>query len=144
MQQTMFNQREIATLKKHLNAYANDHDIPLNALHTKLKTRNAKSVCKTFHRVGLVVPFDRKTEVGYRPLIETDGSYFPSTIIDLFGSYRGHFQNIRLFTANLKKILQKFPDAKGDKDLIAAALDNLEPLITAANIGTFSFSIRRN
>lgn len=37
--------------------------------------------------------------------------------------------------ANLKKILQKFPDADGDEKLVASAFDALEPLITAANIG---------
>lgn len=39
------------------------------------------------------------------------------------------------FTANLKKILGKIVDANGDADLITAAMDKLQPLITAANIG---------
>lgn len=73
---TMFNSKEIRAFKKHLVAFANEHNIPLNEFHAKLKARNSRSVCKTFHKAGLVVPFDRKTEVGYRPLIETDGTYF--------------------------------------------------------------------
>lgn len=37
--------------------------------------------------------------------------------------------------ANLKNILSKIVEAKGDKDLSTAAMDKLLPLITAANIG---------
>lgn len=67
------------------------------------------TVCKTFHKAGLVVPYDRKTDVGYRQLIESD--------------------------ANLKKILNKFSEAKGDQERIDAAMEELQPLIRAANIG---------
>lgn len=42
---------------------------------------------------------------------------------------------IDCFTANLKKILGKIVDAKGDAELITTAMDKLQPLITAANIG---------
>lgn len=38
-------------------------------------------------------------------------------------------------TANLRKILQQFTKAGEDKELLAQAFDELEPLITAANIG---------
>lgn len=69
----MFNQKELSTHRRDLISYTKQHNISLDSLHTNMKARNAKSVCKTFHRLGLVVPFDRKTEVGYRPLIETDG-----------------------------------------------------------------------
>lgn len=40
-----------------------------------------------------------------------------------------------LILANLKKILSKITDAKGDEEMITAAMDKLQPLITAANIG---------
>lgn len=43
------------------------------------------------------------------------------------------------FLANLKKILNKIAEAKGDRDLITAAMDKLQPLITAANIGKKRF-----
>lgn len=32
-------------------------------------------------------------------------------------------------------------EAKGDKDLITAAMDKLQPLITAANIGEHTFLV---
>lgn len=60
-------------MKKSLEQYANKENIPLTTLSAKLKGRNSKSVCKTFHRAGLVVPYDRKTDVGYRQLAESDG-----------------------------------------------------------------------
>lgn len=32
--------------------------------------RKRKTVCKLFHKAGLSVPYDRREDLGYRPLIE--------------------------------------------------------------------------
>lgn len=60
-------------MKKSLEDYALDKKISLTSFSGVLKARNVKTVCKTFHKGGLVVPFDRKTDVGYRQLSESDG-----------------------------------------------------------------------
>jgi hypothetical protein len=61
-------------------------------------------VCTTFHGAGLVVPYNKKTEVGYRPIPET--------------------------AANLKKILGKVVDAEqSDEDKKNAAFDALQELV---------------
>ncbi|KAM4710022.1 histone PARylation factor 1 isoform 2-T2 [Discoglossus pictus] len=39
-----------------------------------MKKREKKVVTKSFHGAGLVVPVDKKTDVGYRELPETDGN----------------------------------------------------------------------
>lgn len=118
-------------MKKSLEDYAHQHNISLTTFSAKLKARNLKTVCKTFHKAGLVVPFDRKTDVGYRQLAESDGNFYKFTVnhANFLISLCNQF-----IPANLKKILNKIPEAKGDKDLLASALDKLEPLITAANI----------
>ena len=36
------------------------------------KQRNKETVTKCFHKMGLVVPYDKTTELGYRPLPLTD------------------------------------------------------------------------
>jgi hypothetical protein len=36
-----------------------------------MKSRDKVKVCSTFHGAGMVVPFDKKSEVGYRPIPET-------------------------------------------------------------------------
>lgn len=95
-------------MKKALEKFS--ADIP-SSFSAKLKSRNLRSVTKTFHRAGLVVPFDRHTDVGYRPL--------------------------QMSNDELKKLLKKFDEAKGDEHLISAAKEKLHPLITAANIGEF-------
>lgn len=43
--------------------------------------------------------------------------------------------DVIILAANLKKILNKITEAKGNKELITSAMDHLQPLITAANIG---------
>lgn len=73
IQLSLFNRSNALTLKKSLDRYANKENISLASFSAKLKVRNSKVVSKTFHRAGLVVPFNRKTDVGYRPLGESDG-----------------------------------------------------------------------
>lgn len=34
------------------------------------------TVSKTFHKAGIVVPYDSKTDVGYRPLSENESTFF--------------------------------------------------------------------
>ena len=47
-------------------AKAKGHDVGLKS--EAEKQRQKKVVAKPFHGVGMVVPFDKKTEVGYREL----------------------------------------------------------------------------
>lgn len=37
-----------------------------------LEGRKVLPVTKTFHKAGIVVPYDKKTDVGYRPLSESE------------------------------------------------------------------------
>ncbi|XP_049888176.1 histone PARylation factor 1 [Pectinophora gossypiella] len=72
-----------------------------------MKKRLMQSVTKTFHGAGIVVPFNKKTELGYRKLVQTD--------------------------ANLKKLFAKLESAKSqrDKDKL---LSEIQPVITYASI----------
>lgn len=38
-----------------------------------MKRRQAKIVTKSFHGAGIVVPYNKKTQLGYRHLVENDG-----------------------------------------------------------------------
>lgn len=39
------------------------------------KQRSKEVITKCFHKMGIVVPYDKKTELGYRPLPLTDSEY---------------------------------------------------------------------
>lgn len=39
-----------------------------------MKEREKKVLARTLHGAGIVVPFDRKTQVGYRKLSTTEGT----------------------------------------------------------------------
>ena len=41
----------------------------------RVRKRNREVVAKTFHKFGIVVPYDKETEVGYRPLPMTDSMF---------------------------------------------------------------------
>lgn len=108
---TPFNRSMVNALRKEVIDYTKEHSIDLEQTPEKLRARNKLVVCKTFHGAGLVVPFDKETDIGYRPLIETD--------------------------ASLKKILAKLETngkstAKPPIDAVKAAL---QPIITMATIG---------
>ncbi|KAL9888963.1 histone PARylation factor 1 isoform 1-T2 [Glossina fuscipes fuscipes] len=110
---TPFTATMVATTKKALQKFAEVHDIALDNLEKLRKKRNSKVVCKTFHRAGIVVPYDRKTQVGYRPLIESD--------------------------SELKKILQIFETVDGetsdpDDRIKTSVMEKLNPIAVAANI----------
>ena len=40
-----------------------------------MKERERKVVARTFHGAGIVVPYDRKTGVGYRKLSVSEGEF---------------------------------------------------------------------
>lgn len=73
---TPFLQLKISKLQKALQEYSKENDITLETKTQAMKQRDRKSVSKTFNGLGLVVPVEKRTEVGYRELIETDGIYF--------------------------------------------------------------------
>lgn len=68
-----FNRPAVQAMKKSLEQFAQRQDIPLDTFSAKLKARNNRTVSKTLHKGGLIVPYDRQTTVGYRPINESDG-----------------------------------------------------------------------
>lgn len=88
-----------------LKKFAENNDISLDEYN--MKKRQSKMVTATFHRAGIVVPYDKKTQLGYRALVETD--------------------------AKLKKLFQDLRNTstQAEKDKI---LSELQPVITYASI----------
>lgn len=76
IQLSPFNKPSALAMKKSIETYAQSKNISLTPFSAKLKARNLKTVCKTFHKAGLAVPYNRKTEIGYRQLGESDGNYY--------------------------------------------------------------------
>lgn len=74
IQLSPFNKPNALAMKKSIETYAHSKNISLTSFSAKLKARNLKTVCKTFHKAGLAVPYNRKTDVGYRQLGESDGN----------------------------------------------------------------------
>uniref|UniRef100_A0A182NP67 Zf-CCHH domain-containing protein n=1 Tax=Anopheles dirus TaxID=7168 RepID=A0A182NP67_9DIPT len=104
-----FNKKKISEMKKTIIDWTNTKGILLKS-NEHLKARDKLTVCKTFHKAGLVVPYDRKKDVGYRPLLESD--------------------------AKLRNILSKFEslDRLADTHKFQEAMRDLQPIITAANL----------
>lgn len=70
---TPFNRSKVVNIKKLLEGYASAKNIKLDTFSAANRARNLTVVTKTFHKAGLVVHVDRKTQVGYRELIVTNG-----------------------------------------------------------------------
>ncbi|KAH8336331.1 hypothetical protein KR059_001858 [Drosophila kikkawai] len=67
-----FTTGQLSGAKKAVPKYLSDHSLELPQLDRLQRERNKRVVAKTFHRAGIVVPFDRKTQVGYRALAVSD------------------------------------------------------------------------
>ncbi|XP_041972984.1 histone PARylation factor 1 [Aricia agestis] len=72
-----------------------------------MKKRQKQIACRTFHGAGIVVPYNKETQVGYRPLVEKD--------------------------VKIKEMFKKLKDAKtqDEKDKVLA---EIQPIITYASI----------
>ncbi|XP_066998763.2 histone PARylation factor 1 [Anabrus simplex] len=102
-----FQSMKVASLKRHLIAWAEKEKIDLETPSPEMKTRSRKVVAKTFHSAGIVVPVNKQNDTGYRPLLETD--------------------------AQLKRILQNCADSTDETER-RKLMDKLQEVITAANI----------
>jgi hypothetical protein len=67
-----FQQLKLRKLQSALQTWAKQHHISLTDGKVK-SLRTKKAVCPSFHKAGLVTPYDRSTTIGYRQ-IETEGT----------------------------------------------------------------------
>ncbi|CAH2063079.1 unnamed protein product, partial [Iphiclides podalirius] len=88
-----------------IKKWANEHNYSLDEY--SMKKRTPQIVARTLHGAGIVVPFNKKTELGYRPLAESN--------------------------ANLRKMFAKLESSslQSEKDEI---LSQIQPVITYASI----------
>ncbi|KAH8344093.1 hypothetical protein KR084_004274 [Drosophila pseudotakahashii] len=106
---TPFSAGQLAGTKKAVPKYLSDNSLELAQLERLQRERNKRVVAKTFHRAGIVVPFDRKTQLGYRPLTVSD--------------------------SELKKMLAMLEQKDVDNGAAKqAVLEKLQPVANAANI----------
>ena len=100
-------QTALQKLKASLHVFATmkvqEYDISLDIKTQKMKARDRIKLASTFHGAGMVVPYNKDTEVGYREIPET--------------------------TASLKKIFKNVNEAKTD-EAKNTAMDVLQELIT--------------
>lgn len=108
---TPFTAAQVAATKKAVKQYISDNSLEMAQLDSLKNERDKRVLAKTFHRAGIVVPYERKTQQGYRPLMVSD--------------------------AELKKILALFERKDlndGSDNAKHAVLEKLQPLANAANI----------
>jgi hypothetical protein len=97
-------QSGLQQLKQSLHVYATTkHDFSLEAKTPKMKARDRLKLSTTFHGAGMVVPYDKDTQVGYREIPES--------------------------TTSLKRIFKNVVEA-GDDEQLDKALDVLQELVT--------------
>ncbi|XP_011640259.1 histone PARylation factor 1-like [Pogonomyrmex barbatus] len=70
-----FEKTSIIRLHSQLKNFAKKHNITLEKNSVNMRARERRVVARTFHKVGIVVPYDKKTQLGYRELAATDSKY---------------------------------------------------------------------
>lgn len=98
-----FKKTSLQKLQKQLESFANNKEYSLATKTPEMKARDKKKVTNSFHGAGIVVPFDKKTDVGYREIPETN--------------------------ADLKRMLRRIIEAKNEDEKLKR-YDDLQELIT--------------
>lgn len=104
-----FRQLPAQKLAKQLEEAAVKFGFKVDTKADAVKRRRSSVVCRSFHSAGIVVPYDKKTEVGYREVPETD--------------------------ASLRRMLQKVADAKSEEARKVVFTD-VQELVTNAQWAT--------
>ncbi|XP_018405538.1 PREDICTED: histone PARylation factor 1 [Cyphomyrmex costatus] len=103
-----FEKISITRLHSQLKNFAKQHNITLEKNTADMRARERLVVARTFHKAGIVVPYDKKTQLGYRDLAATDN--------------------------DLQKILKQIEEAgtPEDRKISIAKLDEIVRLATIA------------
>lgn len=75
---TPFEKIRVAQLHQRLKSFASSKKITIEKRTARIQAREKQTVTRTFHRAGIVVPYNKKTQLGYRDLAVTDSKLFPS------------------------------------------------------------------
>ncbi|XP_017888758.1 histone PARylation factor 1 [Ceratina calcarata] len=67
-----FEKPRISKFLQRLKNFAKEKNISLEKKTAGMQAREKKVVARTFHKGGIVVPYDKKTQLGYRDLTVTD------------------------------------------------------------------------
>lgn len=70
-----FEKTSITRLHSQLKNFAKQHNITLERNTAGMRARERRVVARTFHKIGIVVPYNKKTQLGYRDLAATDSKY---------------------------------------------------------------------
>nr|CAD7448672.1 unnamed protein product [Timema bartmani] len=100
---------KVSRLQNALQSWAKRNNFTLDVSTSQMKARERKVVAKTFHKAGIVVPVDKKSDLGYRELLEDD--------------------------ASLKRLLKRVADSTSDAER-TSCLGKLQPVLTAVSIAT--------
>jgi len=66
-----FSKTKLSSLQDKIKAFANDNGLSLDSKTNSMRQRDRLKMAPTFHGAGMVVPYDKKTQVGYREIPET-------------------------------------------------------------------------
>ncbi|KAK9305670.1 hypothetical protein QLX08_003435 [Tetragonisca angustula] len=69
---TPFEKIRVAQLHQRLKSFASSKKITIEKRTASMQAREKQTVTRTFHRAGIVVPYNKKTQLGYRDLAVTD------------------------------------------------------------------------
>lgn len=67
-----FSRMKVPKFQKALTSWAKSKGFSLEKSSKQMESRSRKVVAKTFHGMGIVVPVDKKNDVGYRELSATN------------------------------------------------------------------------
>lgn len=131
-----FERTKIAQLHQKLKSFAKEKNITLEKDTANMQAREKQVVTRTFHKAGIVVPYNKKSQLGYRDLAVTDsklpegGNYLN---YDDYVQLNGNVKYIIRITGELRKVLKQIENPP-DPDARKTPLSKLEEVIRLATI----------
>jgi hypothetical protein len=71
-----FEKTSFFNLLGKIKAYANKYNISLQSKTPKMTSREKNVVARTIHGAGVVCPYNKKSQLGYRELSVTDSKQY--------------------------------------------------------------------
>ncbi|KAJ8867847.1 hypothetical protein PR048_031652 [Dryococelus australis] len=71
-----FRKLKLRKMQDTLQSWVKGKALDLDTATAKMKGREKKVLAQTFHKAGIVVPYDKKNDLGYRPLLVTEGKRY--------------------------------------------------------------------
>lgn len=127
----LFEKTSISLLQKRLKEFAQENNMTLERKTNKMINREKNVVSRTFHKAGIVVPYNKTTQLGYRELSVTNSKKLLLFLVHIYLWLKYNF--VIDILEDLQQIFKKIDEA-GSLEERRKAMSKLDEVVRLATI----------